>query len=73
MLLLLNRHANAGERDPAQWPGISEGWVSTDGATWTPMSQSRVVDDMVEAMWVVPDGVIYAGVQSFWFGTAIER
>ena len=20
MLLLLNRHANAGERDPAQWP-----------------------------------------------------
>ena len=59
--------------DPAQWPGISEGWVSTDGATWTPMSQSRVVDDMVEAMWVVPDGVIYAGVQSFWFGTAIER
>ena len=24
MLLLLNRHANAGERDPAQWPDDSD-------------------------------------------------
>ena len=31
---------------------------------------SREIEDMVEGMWVVPDGVIYAGVQSFWFGAA---
>ena len=31
--------------DPALWPGISEGWVSTDGTIWTPLEQSRVVDD----------------------------
>jgi hypothetical protein len=57
--------------DPAQWPGISEGWVSTDGVTWTSLDMPTVLDDFVEGMWVVPDGVIHAGVQSFWFGTAL--
>jgi hypothetical protein len=56
--------------DPAQWPGISEGWVSTDGLNWTPLEMPTVLDDFVEGTWVVPDGVIYAGQQSFWFGSA---
>jgi hypothetical protein len=59
--------------DPALWPGISEGWVSTDGQNWTSLEMPTVLDDFVEAMWVVPDGIIYAGVQSFWFASAIER
>jgi hypothetical protein len=29
----------------------------------------RELDDFVEGVWVVPDGVIYAGVESFWFGS----
>ncbi len=58
-----------GATDPAQWPGISQGWVSTDGPTWTALDMPRGLDDYVEGMWVVPDGVIYAGQQSFWFGT----
>lgn len=52
------------------WPGANEGWVSIDGSTWTALDMSREIEDMVEGMWVVPDGVIYAGVQSFWFGAA---
>ncbi len=28
-----------------------------------------VLDDWLERMWVVPDGVIYAGVESFSFGS----
>jgi len=56
--------------DPALWPGISQGWVSTDGVEWASLAMSSVVDDFVEGMWVVPDGVIYAGQQSFWFGAA---
>ena len=52
------------------WPGFSEAWVSTDAASWTPVTMSKVLDDGLEGMWIVPDGVIYAGVQSFWFATA---
>jgi hypothetical protein len=48
-------------------------WVATDGVTWEPLAVSRTLTDMLERFWVVPDGVIYAGEQSFWFGTAIER
>ena len=55
--------------DPALWPGISQAWASTDGVTWTTLSMPRELDDFVEGMWVVPAGVIYAGVESFWFGT----
>jgi hypothetical protein len=29
--------------------------------------------DQAERFWVVPDGVIYAGEQSFWFGTAVGQ
>jgi hypothetical protein len=54
---------------PIPWPGLSMAWVSTDGANWTPMELSATLPDMLERFWVVPDGVIYAGVQSFWFGT----
>jgi len=55
--------------DPDLWPGISQAWVSTDGVTWTTLSVPRELDDFAEGMWVVPDGVIYAGVESFWFGS----
>jgi hypothetical protein len=55
------------------WPGVTEAWSSFDGATWTPLTLSDVLTDSFEAFWVVPDGVIYAGVQSFWFGTALMR
>ena len=52
------------------WPGFSEAWVSTDAVTWTSLAMSRNLDDRLEGMWVVPDGVIYAGVRSFWFGAS---
>jgi hypothetical protein len=52
------------------WPGLSQAWVSSDGATWTPLAMSETISDMVEAWWIVPDGVIYSGVQSFWFARA---
>jgi hypothetical protein len=55
------------------WPGVTMAWVATDGVTWEPLAVSRTLTDMLERFWVVPDGVIYAGEQSFWFGTAIER
>ena len=55
--------------DPALWPGLSEASVSTDGVNWTSLSMPRELDDFVEGMWVVPDGVVYAGVESFWFGS----
>jgi hypothetical protein len=58
--------------DPALWPGISEGWISTDGVTWSALDVPRVLDDFVERAWVVPDGVVYAGVRSFWFGSPTE-
>ena len=54
---------------PIPWPGLSMAWVSTDGSTWQPMGLSSTLPDLLERFWVVPDGVIYAGVQSFWFGT----
>ena len=54
--------------DPALWTGISQVSVSTDGVSWTTLSAPGQLDDFVEGMWIVSDGVIYAGVQSFWFG-----
>jgi hypothetical protein len=34
----------------------------------------RELDDVVEGVWVVPGGVIYARVQSFWVGSpAVAR
>lgn len=53
---------------PIPWPGLSMAWVSSDGSTWQPMELTSTLPDMLERFWVVPDGVIYAGVQSFWFG-----
>lgn len=55
---------------PIPWPGLSMAWISTDGATWEALEMNTTLPDMLERFWVVPDGVIYAGVQSFWFGTA---
>jgi len=55
--------------DPALWPGLSQAWISNDGVSWTTLSVPRELYDFVERMWVVPDGVIYAGVESFWFGS----
>ena len=40
-----------------------------DGVNCTTLSVPRQVDDFVQDMWVVPDGVIYAGAESFWFGS----
>jgi hypothetical protein len=58
---------------PPPWPGITMAWTSTDGDAWQTMTLSSTLTDVVERFWVVPDGVIYAGEQSFWFGTAIGR
>jgi hypothetical protein len=55
------------------WPGVTSAWVSGDGAGWESLTLSTTLTDMLERFWVVPDGVIYAGVQSFWFGAAVER
>ena len=46
-----------------------EAWVSTDVVRWTSLATSMALDERLEGMWVVPDGVIYAGVASFWFGS----
>ena len=69
IIALGNRPAPTGQ----PWPVVTEAWSSLDGATWTPLTVSDVLPDVLERFWVVPDGVIYAGVQSFWFGTAVER
>lgn len=56
---------------PYEWPGVTDAWTSADGETWRELTVSSTLGDMLERFWVVPDGVIYAGEQSFWFGTAI--
>jgi hypothetical protein len=56
---------------PPPWPGTTAAATSADGETWQSMTLSETIGDMLERFWVVPDGVIYAGVQSFWFGTAV--
>lgn len=55
--------------DPDLWPSISPPWVSADAVIWTTLSMPRELYDFVEGVWVVPDGVVYAGVESFWFGS----
>jgi len=50
-------------------PGVTMAWTSTDGVTWESLSLGSTLQDRLERFWVVPDGVIYAGVESFWFGT----
>ncbi|HEX2765822.1 MAG TPA: hypothetical protein VHR55_04195 [Candidatus Limnocylindria bacterium] len=70
------RIVSLGPRDhasPMAWPGVTTASVSTDGVTWQPLELSSTLTDRLERFWVVPDGVIYAGEQSFWFGTAVER
>jgi hypothetical protein len=57
-------------QDPADWTGLVDGWVSTDGVTWTALELSGPVRDFFEGMWIVPEGVVYAGQESFWFGVA---
>ena len=52
---------------------FTHAWTSNDGVTWTELTLSHPMTDLIDQFWVVPDGVIYAGEQSFWFGTAIER
>lgn len=56
--------------EPEPYPGLTRAWVSTDGLGWQSMSLSHPMTDQVEAWWVVPDGIVFAGVESFWFGTA---
>jgi hypothetical protein len=56
--------------DTGEWSPIAAAWVSLDGVTWTEMALSAEMSDRLEAFWVVPDGVIYAGAHSFWFGAA---
>jgi hypothetical protein len=58
---------------PEPYPGLTHAWVSTDGVTWKAMSLSHPLTDQVEAWWVVPDGVVFAGARSFWFGAANTR
>ena len=57
-------HPDTGQSSP-----IDRAWVSTDGVTWSPLTWPALSDPS-EGIWVVPDGVIYAGQQSFWFGAA---
>jgi len=70
------RIVSLGPRDhasPMTWPGVMAASSSTDGVEWQSLELSSTLTDRLERFWVVPDGVIYAGVQSFWFGTAVER
>jgi hypothetical protein len=55
---------------PKPYPGLTRAWVSTDGLSWQPMALSHPMTDQPEAWWVVPDGIVFAGVASFWFGAA---
>lgn len=55
--------------DPQPYPGLTRGWTSLDGVSWTSLTLSHPMTDQLEAWWVVPDGIVYAGAQSFWFGT----
>jgi hypothetical protein len=66
------RIVSLGPRDvpPPPWPGVTVAWASTDGEHWQSMELQPTLTDRLERFWVVPDGVIYAGEQSFWFGTA---
>lgn len=60
-----------GPRDhasPVEWPGVTVASTSTDGVDWQPLDLDSTLTDRLERFWVVPDGVIYAGEQSFWFG-----
>jgi hypothetical protein len=61
---------NTFHEDSGQWTPIDTAWVSTDAVTWRELALSAEMSDPPEGFWVVPDGVIYAGVQSFWFGAA---
>jgi hypothetical protein len=56
--------------DTGQTSPIDTAGVSTDGVSWSELALSAKMSDQPEGFWVVPDGVIYAGVQSFWFATA---
>jgi hypothetical protein len=81
--------------DPGR-PDELAGWVSLNGRSWAPLAMTGSPDvrvhqwfpepmneplHRVDAVWVVPDGVIvngrnyYSGTDDdiFWFGTAIER
>jgi hypothetical protein len=62
-----------GHASPTSWPGVATASVSTDGVTWQSLELSETLTDRLERFWVVPDGVIYAGEQSFWLGTATQR
>jgi hypothetical protein len=67
------RIVSLGPRDhpaPMPWPGVTGASSSTDGVEWQPLELSSTITDRLERFWVVPEGVIYAGEQSFWFGTA---
>jgi hypothetical protein len=50
-------------------PELTVGRMSLDGIRWTELALSHAMTDPPERFWVVPDGVIYAGEASFWFGT----
>jgi hypothetical protein len=68
-----NRIVSLGPRDhasPMPWPGVTTASWSIDGVEWQSLDLSSVLTDRLERFWVVPDGVIYAGEQSFWFGIA---
>lgn len=56
---------------PTPWTGITVGWASPDGlpSHARSLKLSSTLTDQPEQFWVVPGGVIYAGEQSFWFGT----
>lgn len=56
---------------PPPWPGITSAWTSADGGDWQELALDQTLPDMLERFWVVPAGVIYAGEQSFWLGTAV--
>ena len=59
--------------DPDHERALTRAWVTSDGASWAPMTLSHAMTDALEVLWVVPDGVIYAGEQSFWFGAATRE
>lgn len=60
-----------GHASPTEWPGVTRASISIDAIEWRSLDLNQTLTDRPERFWVVPDGVIYAGVESFWFGTPV--
>jgi len=56
------------------WPGLTRGWVSTNGLEWTELAVSgAMTDESTQGWWVVPDGVVVDGMSGAWFAAALAE